>query len=269
MESLPSLTRFLALLLASAFIGSTGAIDIAFDTLQCDESLPAYASPEDVIMTCEEGNTRCSFGKEVSIRGTLQYHSLGNYAFNGTGYASANLRLVSVEYNLVDEYPINFCGDWVEAYNHSYGDNVACPDLDGYYYFNIPYKLPFDDDDLTTWVATGWSGVSSLTVHTGPSDDSDLLADCTLHWHTYVTPSQAEGWKTMPSAAQSSIVVASVLTAILCACTWVACCKKREKHVTDIGYYDDMGEYNAIHDDKTLLKGNQRSDGEIEKVVEA
>lgn len=70
MESLPSLTRFLALLLASSFIGSTGAIDIAFDTLQCDESLPAYASPDDVIMTCEEGNTRCSFGKEISIRGT-------------------------------------------------------------------------------------------------------------------------------------------------------------------------------------------------------
>lgn len=67
----PSLTRFLTLLLASVSIGSVRALDISFDRIQCDKSLPAYASTDDVRMTCNDGeDTRCSFGQDVMIRGT-------------------------------------------------------------------------------------------------------------------------------------------------------------------------------------------------------
>ncbi len=172
----------------------------------------------------------------------VQYHGLSAYSYNGTGYASANLKLLSVEYSLFNNFPINFCGDWVQAYN-STDDELSCPDLDGYYYFNVPYTLPFDSDDLTTWFATGWSGVSDLQVRRGDSEDSSLLMDCELHWHTYVTPSQADGWKTMPSAAQAGIVLASIFSAILCCCMYMACCRKRTRHVTDVSYYNDMADY--------------------------
>jgi hypothetical protein len=46
-------------------------LDISFDKIQCDQSLPAYASTDDVRMTCNDGeDTRCSFGQDVMIRGT-------------------------------------------------------------------------------------------------------------------------------------------------------------------------------------------------------
>lgn len=241
LSSPPSLARFSTLLLASAYISSIGALDIAFDRIQCDQSLPAYASADDVRMTCDDGqNTRCSFGQDAMIRGTLQYHNLDQYSYNGTGYASANLRLLSVEYNLFDSYPIDFCGDWIEPYNYSYSGDT-CPGWDGFYYFNVPYTLPWDDDDITTWFATGWQGVSTLQVYSGKSADSTLLTDCTLHWHTFVTPSEEDGWKTMPSAAQTGIILASVLAFMCCCCTYITCCRQRKKHVTDVGYASEYG----------------------------
>jgi len=232
------MTKFLTLLLAC--ISCVGALDIAFDELYCNKSLPVYATAGDVQMTCnDEQSTRCSFGQDVSLRGSLQYHGLSDSDYNGTGYASANLKLVSVEYSLFNDFPIDFCGDWAQASNRT-DDETECPALDGYYYFNIPYTLPFDNDDLTTWFATGWSGVSDLQVRTDDADDSPLLMDCELHWHTYVSPSNADGWKTMPSAAQAGIILGSILVAIFCCCTWMTCCRKRRRHVTDISYYNDM-----------------------------
>jgi len=260
MISPSSFTRLLTLLLALACIGCTGALDIALDSITCDQSLPAYASTDDVRMTCNDGkSSRCSFGQDVMIRGTLQYRSLGEYSNNGTGYASSNLRLLSVEYNLFEQFPIDFCGDWIES--HSTTDNgMVCPNLDDFYYFNVPYTLPMNDDDMTMWFATGWQGVSTLQVRNGNSDDSALLTDCELRWHTYVTPSEEDGWKTMPSAAQTGIVLASVLTAILCCCTYAICCRRRNKHVTDVGYYDDFSDY-EIHDEKKkICKNDKRID---------
>ena len=304
MGSPSSLTRFLTLLLASASIGSVRALDISFDRIQCDLSLPAYASTDDVRMTCNDGeDTRCSFGQDVMIRGTrklqpqqiferlhrktkrnlthifsirsfhivVQYNSLNTFSYNGTGYASANLRLFSLEYNLFQDFPISFCGDWIEPYSNTENEGVSCPYLDGFYYFNVPYTLPADDDDLTTWFATGWSGVSSLKVRNSYSDDNTLLADCTMHWHTYVTPSEEDGWKSMPSAAQTGIVLASVLTAILCCCTYMICCKRRNKHITDIGYYDDVGADYKIYDEeiqKQKEKKKRKNKGKIDTMDE-
>jgi len=268
MGSPSSLTRFLTLLLSLACIGCAGALDVTFDTIQCDESLPAFALTDNVQMTCNDGeSTRCSFGQDVLITGSLQYQGLDQYIYNNTGYASANLRLMSVEYNLFEDHPINFCGDWIEAYKGNNSDSGStnsssnCANGDGSFYFNIPYTLPHDDDDITTWFATGWSGVSTLQVR---SNSGITLSDCSLSWHTYVTPSEEVGWKTMPSSAQSGIVLASVLTAILCCCTYITCCRKRKKHVTDENYYDQFGDYEAYKETRRSKKNVGNND-----VVEA
>lgn len=214
------------------------ALDIEFDRIQCDETLSAYSSFSEIEVTCNDGkDTRCSFGNDVNIKGMLHYHNLYPYLTNNTGYASANLRLLSVEYNLFDLYPVDFCGDWAVPYNSTYGH--ACPDWDSYYAFDIDYKLPWDDDDITTWFATGWQGVSNLAIYSNQTVDSELITYCTMHWHTYVTPSEDEGFRTLPSAAVTGLALASFLVALFCCCCYVNCCRRRQKHVTDRDYYDD------------------------------
>ena len=171
------------------------------------------------------------------------------------GYASANLRLLSIEYNLFQFYPFDFCGDWASAYNYTY-DGQECPDSDGFYSFEIPYTLPWDDDDITTWFATGWQGVSNVEIHSDQSSDSTLIGYCTLHWHTYVTPSQEEGWRTMPSAVTSGIVLGSFFAALFCCCTFATCCRRRKKHATDVGYLKDSIDY-EIYDEKREMNGKK------------
>ena len=74
MDSPFSLARLSVLLLALACISGAGALDIAFDRLQCDESLPVYATSGDIVMTCNDGSSnRCSFGQEANIRGTCKW----------------------------------------------------------------------------------------------------------------------------------------------------------------------------------------------------
>mmetsp|Transcript_11125 Transcript_11125/g.26735 ORF Transcript_11125/g.26735 Transcript_11125/m.26735 type:complete len:272 (-) Transcript_11125:109-924(-) len=253
----PSTTTFVKLLLAFISVHRGQALDIVLGSVKCDESLPVYAFPEDVQMTCNNGESnRCSFGQDVLIEGSLQYNTLNRYT-NGTGYVSANLRLLSVEYNLLEFYPINYCGDWINT-NNDTDNGMPCPNWNGEHAFVIPYTLPWDDDDITTWFATGWSGVSSLQIRNGNTKGNTLLTDCTLKWHTYVTPSRQEGWKTMPSAAQAGIVLASVLTAFLCCCTYITCCRRRKRHVTDIGYYNAFSEYEVYDEEKPKKTGMDR-----------
>ena len=72
--------RFFILLLASACIGGARALDIAFDRLQCDESLPVYADSKDIVMTCSDGSSnRCTFGQEANIRGTRKWEYLNSF----------------------------------------------------------------------------------------------------------------------------------------------------------------------------------------------
>lgn len=192
----------------------------------------------------------------IAMHNSVQYHNLGNFSINATGYASANLRLMSVEYNLFEKFPLDFCGSWVQTSNYSDG----CPGWDGVYSFNIPYTLPSDDDDITTWFATGWQGVSDLEVHSSDSEDSTPLSYCQMYWNTYVTPSEVEGWKTMPSSAQTGIIVGSVLALVICCCCYSICCRRRKRHVTDVGYYDhdDEADYQK-YEEKGQRGGRQRS----------
>ena len=67
--------NLLVLLLASKYIILITAIDVEFDRIQCDQSLPAYAEDGDVFMTCNDGSsTRCTFGQDVMIRGICKFH---------------------------------------------------------------------------------------------------------------------------------------------------------------------------------------------------
>ena len=199
----------------------------------------------------------------LSFSLTVQYSGLYTYVSNqnNTGYASADLNLLSVEYNLFNFLPFNFCGDWVSSGRYNDG---ACPS-DGQYTFSVPYTLPWDDGDITTWFATGWQGNSNLIIYSSPAEDnSTLLASCTLHWKTYVTKNETadEGWKTLPSAAQVAIIMASVLACMCCCCFYLSCCRRRrrKKHVTDIDYEGtDLGRF-KIFDDKKIKEEQKKKE---------
>eukprot|EP00536_Pseudo-nitzschia_multiseries_P002553 jgi/Psemu1/283801/fgenesh1_pg.34_\ len=248
MASFSSFAKAL-LLLAASRVAFTDALDIELDRIVCDETLPSYVSVADVQMTCNSGaNTRCSFGTDIHLKGIMHYHNLNEYMYNTTGYASANLRLLSVEYSLFESFPVDLCGDWVQHYNYTY-NGQQCPDWDGYYSFNLQYTLPWDDDDITMWFATGWEGVSNLEIYAAPYENSPLLAYCSMHFNTYVTPFEEDGWQTMPSAAQAGVAVGGLLVLLCCCCTYITCCRRRKKHVTDIGYYNDEAIDYEIYED--------------------
>lgn len=179
-------------------------------------------------------------------RTTVQYHDLYKYIneSNSTGYVSADLRLLSVEYSLFNFLPFNFCGDWVQGGHYQ---NAPCP-YDGTYSFNIPYTLPYDDQDLTTWFATGWQGYSDLIINSNSTEnvDNQLLAKCALHWKTYVTKAnESEGWKTLPSAAQAAIILVAVAVSMCLCCFCLVCCRRRrrrKRHVTDADYAPGVAE---------------------------
>ncbi|KAG7362729.1 hypothetical protein IV203_026089 [Nitzschia inconspicua] len=319
------------------------ALDIEFNRITCDQSLPAYVLQDNLKVTCNGGsNTRCTFGETVQITGTMQYKNLykhflsedqgwGNnwnqqaqqqqyyqqyeqqynqqyeqqyqqqqqeeeveYAqeeqmqddgeevveqenqnpwntWNTTGYASADLKLLSIEYTLFNHLPFNFCGDWVRA--GQYNTN-PCP-YDGTYTFSIPYELPWDDGDITTWFATGWEGVSDLIIYKGnvEHDNADLLASCVVHWKTFVTQSdETEGWKTLPSAAQTAIIMVSVLAFLCCCCIYLSCCisRRRRRHITDADYAPDLedtetskAEFTLFDDEKTRSEKKKKAKDEM------
>ena len=69
----PSPTIIFLLLLTFICIHRGQALDIALGGIECDESLPVYASPYNVQITCNDGETdRCSFGQDVMITGTCK-----------------------------------------------------------------------------------------------------------------------------------------------------------------------------------------------------
>lgn len=182
-----------------------------------------------------------SSSSSSSSQGTSSSSSSSWNSWNTTGYASADLKLLSIEYNLFNYLPFNFCGDWVRAGQYN---NNPCP-YDGTYTFSIPYTLPWDDGDITTWFATGWQGVSDLIIYKEATEEGspDLLASCQMHWKTYVTQAdEADGWKTLPSAAQTGIILAAIAAFMCCCCMYLSCCRrrKRKRHITDADYAPDL-----------------------------
>lgn len=224
------------------------SLDLAFDSLTCDTSLPTYADDNGITMTCN-GSDRCSLGDSSLIMGSLVYNGLENWAVgNNTGYVSAKLQLMTMEYELFEYLPFNFCGDWVvngNAQNKANGGD--CPS-DGRYYFAIPYTLP-ENHDLTTWFATGWEGVSYLKIYKNQGYQSAMLANCKVHFKTFVTGSDEENWYSLPSAAQTTLALFAVL-GLMCTCCLCLACRPETKHPTDEDY---QTEFSAMEEEDPIM----------------
>lgn len=151
-----------------------------------------------------------------------------------------------MEYELFEYLPFNFCGDWIVNGNAQEEANGGdCPS-DGRYYFAIPYTLP--ENDMSTWFATGWEGVSYLKIFKNQGYQSAMLANCKVHFKTAVTSSGEENWYSLPSAAQTTIVLFAVL-GVMFTCVLCMACRPSTKHPTDEDYETD---FSAMEEDPIM-----------------
>lgn len=177
---------------------------------------------------------------------------------NNTGYASADLSLMTLDVQLFTLLPFNFCGDWVQRSQYNYND---CPG-DGKYHFELPYTFP-TTFDATTWFATGWKGEAFLEIYADQYEDADLLAQCKMTFETSVTQSEEEGWKTLPTAAQVSIGLVGTIAALaLCICCMTFCRSKR-KHAAVRAYEDDpITQYRTMDEKREREQEKRRTEHE-------
>lgn len=59
-------------LVVLALASVASGLDIAFDYVECDTSLPAYTEPNGITMTCNE-KLRCTFGQNATIAGKCEF----------------------------------------------------------------------------------------------------------------------------------------------------------------------------------------------------
>lgn len=57
-----------SLLLLAVVASVASGLDLEFDSIECDTTLPAFAEANGIVMTCD-GNTRCTFGENATIAG--------------------------------------------------------------------------------------------------------------------------------------------------------------------------------------------------------
>jgi len=56
-------------------------LDLAFDYIQCDTTLPIYAEPNAITMSCNDKNTRCTFGQNATFTGKRKSFLLSSLFF--------------------------------------------------------------------------------------------------------------------------------------------------------------------------------------------
>jgi len=229
--------------LLALFVGSHG-LDLELRKVTCDESLPAYISQGDISWECSDGGTRCPMGDTATISGGITYNNLAGYTnYNSSGYATATLNMLTLEYELFELLPFNFCGDWVKNAN-GYYSNSSCP-YDGYYHFDLSYTLP-PNPGRTTWFASGWTATSEIVIFNSRTEGSAILTDCLLEFHTYVSQhtvnANGDEWQAVPSAASVTIVLLGIAV-LMCVTICCLACRTRKQRVTDrdFGAEEDDG----------------------------
>jgi hypothetical protein len=66
----PNALRYVTLFAVMAAVSD--ALDLSFDKIVCDNTLPAYALEDGLQMQCS-GDTRCTFGDEALLSGNSKF----------------------------------------------------------------------------------------------------------------------------------------------------------------------------------------------------
>lgn len=224
----------LLLLLATA--STVSALDLKVTGMTC-EDLPITA---DLSMLCD-GRSRCTFGEQAEITGTLYYSGVENSGVqNNLAYASADMDFVVTSYDLFDMEEVLLC-DYV--YEEE-GNQYQCPG-DGAYDFSMTYSLPSSGSETMSWLASGWKGTAVISFYAAPDVEGMLIGQCTLDLQTFVTPNEEDGIFQKPSAAATAGIVLGALALLslcCCYCYCRSCCSGGSKRQSRVAVRRGNGE---------------------------
>mmetsp|Transcript_16341 Transcript_16341/g.24734 ORF Transcript_16341/g.24734 Transcript_16341/m.24734 type:complete len:311 (-) Transcript_16341:92-1024(-) len=272
-----------ALLLA--LLPFVSAIDIALKSFDCDVDLPVYATSFD--MSCGD-EKRCTFGETATFSGILEYNGTGDAGVSEDGkvYSKAGLQLMTLDYELLDNFPLYMCGPWVAQLEENdqvaYGynnrrladaadDDAAAADddyewdgctVDGTYAFFVDYDLPYSGEKMS-WLATGWKGVGNVRLFSESGNSESLIGYCTLNFNTYVTPSGDDTpiyYQFIPNSQISSYILGGFIIFILLLifyCTCCTCCHKKKENKTP--YDNEMDQYRRQEKLQSNIQSNIQS----------
>jgi hypothetical protein len=144
---------------------------------------------------------------------------------DNTAYASSELSLFTLTYNLFDDLAIPLCDESMTA-----NEGYECP-ADGSYNYGITYTLPSAGKESQSWLASGWQGSGEIKLYAAESATT-LIGDCTLSLSTFVTQdSESSSKLKTPAASVVAGTLAGLLVAGLLLCVACCCCGKKRKTV--------------------------------------
>ena len=160
----------------------------------------------------------------------MNYKSVANTGMvDNIGYLTADLELVTLQYQFFDQTPIPLCSDSLTA-----GDGVECPG-DGSYAFSVDYNLPSAGSESQSWLASGWNGKGTIQIF-AEANANMLIGECTFALDTMVTPADEPNFyrRTVnpPSAAATVGIVLGTLAMVALLCLWCYCCKRKQPRST-------------------------------------
>jgi hypothetical protein len=138
---------------------------------------------------------------------------------DNTAYATAELSLFTLNYNLFEDLAIPLCDDSMTA-----NEGYECP-ADGSYNYAVTYNLPSAGAESQSWLASGWQGTGQMQLFAA-ENGTTMIGDCTLSLSTFVTEKSGNKLQ-VPAASVAFGTLAGVLVASLLLCVFCCCCRKK------------------------------------------
>jgi hypothetical protein len=167
---------------------------------------------------------------------------------NNVAYATANVTLFNLNFNLFDMKPIYLCDADAVTGNSAYGGyQYNCPS-DGSYNYSVNYTLP--SAGTKSYLGSGWTPSGTIQMFS-QADSSMLIGSCNITLTTYVTPKSGQNYQTPAASIVSAVVLGTLLALTLllfCCC----CCTKTKPKMERNGMrvirpYRLQGEDSVMH----------------------
>jgi len=170
---------------------------------------------------------------------------------NNVAYMSAELKLWTIDFNLLDMMQVPLCDDSMVSDENNAND---CPG-DGSYDYSVTYKLPSAGSEPTSWLASGWEGSGLVQMFAEPNEDM-MIGDCVLVLRTYVTKKDQSSLISTPSAAQTAGIVLGSIALFALLMVWCYCCRKKRKAKNKVNNAEDeQSHFKRMEDERSFWSG--------------
>jgi hypothetical protein len=169
---------------------------------------------------------------------------------NNIAYATANITLFHLNFNLFEFKPISLCDADTVTSNTGYGGYAYdCP-TDGSYNYVVNYTLPSAGNPTQSYLGSGWTPHGVIQMY-AEADASLLIGECNITLATYVTPVSGQQYQ----APSASVASAAILGTLLCLTLLLFCCccctktkpKMEQNGMRVIRPYRVQGEDSVMH----------------------